>query len=166
MKAAGMADGDLHDQIARLEADIEHFAEGLDRCRKAVLLSKVAIAAGRGLFWLSKDFFDPELKASAEPDAQELYDIRNRLEHSYLKIIEMTPREPRKDDPFHDRLAFSVQRDDFIRKTLRLMKLARAALIYLVLGMHGEEERRKAEKGNPRMVAPMWLNKLDDNWKI
>ncbi|HEX9073710.1 MAG TPA: hypothetical protein VF852_17375 [Pseudolabrys sp.] len=46
MKAAGMADGDLHDQIARLEADIEHFAEGLDRCRKAMLLSKVAIAAG------------------------------------------------------------------------------------------------------------------------
>jgi hypothetical protein len=41
-----MVDDDLHDQIARLEADIEQLAEGLDRCRKAMLLSKVAIAAG------------------------------------------------------------------------------------------------------------------------
>jgi hypothetical protein len=41
-----MADGDLHDQIANLEADIEQLAEGLDRCRKAMMLSKVAIAGG------------------------------------------------------------------------------------------------------------------------
>jgi hypothetical protein len=41
-----MTDGDLSDQIARIEADIEQLAEGLDRCRKAMLLSKVAIAAG------------------------------------------------------------------------------------------------------------------------
>jgi hypothetical protein len=41
-----MTEGDLRDQIAHLEADIEQLAEGLDRCRKAMLLSKVAIAAG------------------------------------------------------------------------------------------------------------------------
>jgi len=41
-----MADGDSSDQIARIEADIEQLAESLDRCRKAMLLSKVAIAAG------------------------------------------------------------------------------------------------------------------------
>ena len=31
-----MTDSDLRDQIARLEADIEQLAEGLDRCRKAM----------------------------------------------------------------------------------------------------------------------------------
>ena len=31
---------------SRLEADIEQLAEGLDRSRKAMVLSKVAIAAG------------------------------------------------------------------------------------------------------------------------
>ena len=41
-----MVDGDLRDQIARLESDIEQLAEGLERCRKAMLLSKGAIAAG------------------------------------------------------------------------------------------------------------------------
>jgi hypothetical protein len=41
-----MADGDLRDQISRLEADIEEFAESIDRSRKVILVSKVAIAAG------------------------------------------------------------------------------------------------------------------------
>jgi hypothetical protein len=41
-----MTDGDLSDQIAPIEADIEQLAEGSDRCRKAMLLSKVAVAAG------------------------------------------------------------------------------------------------------------------------
>jgi hypothetical protein len=45
-KAKGMADGDLRDQIARLEAEIEELAKILEGCRKAMLLSKVAIAAG------------------------------------------------------------------------------------------------------------------------
>jgi hypothetical protein len=41
-----MADGDPRDQIARLEADIEQLAQTLEGCRKAMLLSKVAIGAG------------------------------------------------------------------------------------------------------------------------
>jgi hypothetical protein len=41
-----MADGDLRDQIAGIEADIEQLAKTLDGCRKAMLFSKVAIAAG------------------------------------------------------------------------------------------------------------------------
>ncbi len=41
-----MADGDPHDQIARLETQIDGLAEALDRCRKIALASKVAIVAG------------------------------------------------------------------------------------------------------------------------
>jgi hypothetical protein len=41
-----MADGDLHDEIVRLEAQIEGLTESIERCRKAILVSKVAIAAG------------------------------------------------------------------------------------------------------------------------
>lgn len=42
----GMANCDLPDQIARLEVDIEQLAETLERCRKAMLVAKVAIGAG------------------------------------------------------------------------------------------------------------------------
>ena len=41
-----MADDDLRDQISRIETDIEEYAITLEGCRKAMLLSKVAIAAG------------------------------------------------------------------------------------------------------------------------
>ena len=41
-----MADGDLRDQIASIESDIEQLAQALEVCRKAMALSKMAIAAG------------------------------------------------------------------------------------------------------------------------
>jgi hypothetical protein len=41
-----MIDGDPRDQIAGIEADIDELAKTLDGCRKAMLFSKVAIAAG------------------------------------------------------------------------------------------------------------------------
>ena len=68
MKATDMADGDLHDQIARLEADIEQLAEGLERCRKTMLLAKVAIVAGGALllaYFLGPIRFDPTIVVGA-----------------------------------------------------------------------------------------------------
>ena len=55
-------DGDLSDQISRIESDIERLAKTLDGCRKAMLLSKVAIVAGG--MWILAYFlgairFDP-----------------------------------------------------------------------------------------------------------
>ena len=41
-----MTDGDLHDQISRLEAQIDKLADTIEGCRKIILASKVAIAAG------------------------------------------------------------------------------------------------------------------------
>jgi hypoxanthine-guanine phosphoribosyltransferase len=41
-----MANGDLHEQIARLEVRIEELAEAIDRCRKIILTSKVAMTIG------------------------------------------------------------------------------------------------------------------------
>src|SRR5262245_42675445 len=45
-KGTRMAVGDLRDQIADIEADIDELAKTLDGCRKAMLFSKVAMAAG------------------------------------------------------------------------------------------------------------------------
>ena len=63
-----MAAGNLRDQIARLEADIEELADSLDRCRKAMLLSKIAIAGG-GIcmmaYLLGPIRFDPAIMIGA-----------------------------------------------------------------------------------------------------
>jgi hypothetical protein len=39
-------DGDLHEQILHIEARIEELTDATERCRKIILISKVAIAAG------------------------------------------------------------------------------------------------------------------------
>src|SRR5262245_18195852 len=38
--------GDMHEQILHIEADIEELTDIIERCRKIILISKVAIAAG------------------------------------------------------------------------------------------------------------------------
>ncbi|MGY3235627.1 tetratricopeptide (TPR) repeat protein [Bradyrhizobium sp. USDA 4448] len=118
----------------------------------------------RGLYWLSRDLFDAELQATAEPDAQELYIIRNCLEHSYLKVHEMLIPLTNREDMWLDRLAFSVQREDFFRRTLRVLRLARAALIYLSLGMHHEERQRPSSPNS--LMMPMFLDTWEDEWKF
>jgi hypothetical protein len=47
-----MSDGDLREEIARLEAQIEALAESAERCRKIILFSKAAIVVG-GLLMLA-----------------------------------------------------------------------------------------------------------------
>jgi|SRR6185436_18099646 cell division septum initiation protein DivIVA len=63
-----MADDDLHDQISSLEAQIEEFTEVTESCRKVILVSKVAVAAG-GIWLLAFTFgairFDPMVMMGA-----------------------------------------------------------------------------------------------------
>ena len=50
-----MADDDLRDQILRLEAQIGELTAVIESCRKVILVSKVAIAAG-GIWLLAFTF--------------------------------------------------------------------------------------------------------------
>lgn len=118
----------------------------------------------RGLYWLSKDLFDKKLKTTADPDAQGLYKLRNRLEHSYLKLHDIGSGN-QAGDLFHDRMAHSLGYGEFERRTLRVLKLARAALIYLALGMEREERSRAAQGGTGGLSIPMTMDTFDDDWK-
>ncbi len=126
----------------------------------------------RGLFWLMKDLYDDSQEAgeALEPDAQLLAEIRNHLEHKYLKLhLDLWGGPAKAKDPILkalvDTLARSLYREDFVAKTLRLLKLARAALIYLSLAIHGEE-RERAKLRDPNMIVPpMFLDTWDDDWK-
>lgn len=79
----------------------------------------------RGLFWLSKDLYEDKqgFMEPMEPEAQQLNEIRNHLEHKYLKIHEDLWRgHPPQDDEISrglaDTLAFSVYRNDFRKRRL------------------------------------------------
>ena len=127
----------------------------------------------RGLFWLGKDLYEdaPGFREAMEPEAQELAEVRNHLEHKYLKLHEDFWRGPStKPDEMTksmtDTLSFSIYRYDFELKTLRLLKMARAALIYLALAVHQEEQRRAEERDSDVSVLKMESGVWDDEWKL
>ncbi len=126
----------------------------------------------RGLFWLSKDLLEDkdDFRDSIAPDAQELSKIRNHLEHKYLKLHDEDWSGPlsNKNNEFSgitDTLAHSLYRRDFEAKTLKLIKMARAALIYLSLAIHSEERQRANEKSSNKFIMKMPLDIWEDEWK-
>lgn len=118
----------------------------------------------RGLYWLSKDLSEQgtDFADVIEPDAQNLVKIRNYIEHKYLTLHQMDLVnfiEPETKD-----VTYPVYFQDFTDKTLRLVKLARAALIYLSLGIHIEEKKKHANSGS-KIIGQMPLTAWEDNWK-
>lgn len=104
----------------------------------------------RGLYFLGKDLFDDDFKAVAAPEAQELASIRNQLEHRFLSLQYF----PASQNSTEEHAYISV--DDFQDKTLRLLRLARAALTYLSLTMRDEEERRAMETDRNTVSVPIF----------
>jgi len=124
--------------------------------------------AFRGLFWLSKDLFEDNFINMTEPDAQVLSEIRNHMEHKYLKVHELLLTSRGKNNLIDvgsgDSLAYSIKREDLEIKTLRLLNLSRASLIYLSMGMHQEEKQR--ERRNPSIdTMKIDYDMVDDDLK-
>lgn len=90
----------------------------------------------RGLYFLSKDLFDVDLAEVAEPEAAQLALLRHQVEHRFLSFQ-------------HSDFGYSTEThrimtiDNFQRKTMHLLKMAREALVYVSLAMHREETLRR-----------------------
>jgi hypothetical protein len=124
----------------------------------------------RALFWLAKDLYEKDwgLPASLEPDARDLADIRQHLEHKYLKLhLSEWPGPPAPDDTLAQSLAHtlacSMGRDEFAAKALRILQLARAALLYLACAIN-VQEKQKVRHDQTR-VPIMELPPFEDKWK-
>lgn len=121
----------------------------------------------RGLFWLSKDLYykDVEYREAIDPDSRDMNEMRNHLEHKYVKVQEYFIKRSNANyhDPFEDTLAYSVSRDQFEKMTINILRLARAALIYLSLGINEEELQKDRESSG--MAFPLYLDEYDDEWK-
>jgi len=118
----------------------------------------------RGMFWLAKDLFEEGFQAALEPDARELKTMRDRLEHRYLKLHEgLAPGG--ETGVSIDPIAYSVSDVHFERRTERLLKMVRAAMIYLSLGVHMEEHQRRADLDPSVIVPGLALDVWDDSWK-
>ena len=110
----------------------------------------------RGLFWLAKDVYEDAFRKVTEPDSQALYELRNHLEHKFVgvhddKLVTFAFYPPASASPG----VFNISASDLAARTLCQMKLTRAALTYLVMGIFAEERRREAERGGS--TVPMSL---------
>ena len=96
-----------------------------------------------------------------------LSEIRNHVEHKYLKLhLDLWAGPSSATHPgLVDNLAHSVSKADFEAMTLRLLSLVRAAIIYLSLGVYHEERVRASQRPKDKITPPMFLDTWDDDWK-
>ncbi len=100
----------------------------------------------RGLYFLSKDLFDHDFNDAAEPDAANLAQLRQQLEHRFLRFQSFSTERTTDTHQY-------ISIDDFQNRALRLIKMAREALIYLSLAMHREEKLRKDATSDEKTLS-------------
>lgn len=125
----------------------------------------------RGLYWLSKALHEDGLDEALEPDARQLQGIRQSIDRGYLKLhedffpcLEGDSAEPPSGGQGVP--AMSLNRGAFELKALKVLKLARSAVLYLCLSVHAEQKQHtsSAEDANA-LPAPMTLKALGDAWR-
>lgn len=92
----------------------------------------------RGLYWLSKDLYEKKLDTFIEPQAKEIANIRNYIEHKSFKVVESTKSTKKTES-----VIYEINKDLFIDKTLKVIKLSRSALMYLSFMIYQEESNRE-----------------------
>ena len=104
----------------------------------------------RGLYFLSKDLFDKDFKEVSEPDATDLARLRNQTEHRFLSLQHS---EEGSSTDMHRLISIS----EFQARTLRLLRMAREAVIYLSLAMHHEEAMRAQASAEETRTTGTWV---------
>ena len=115
------------------------------------------------LYWISKDFFE-KYEDSPNPCLKRLSDIRNALEHKYVKIT-LGMFSERIDGDIDD-LALYVSETEMYDITLKLLKIIREAILCLCLCVNIEEQKKKQNLDDINAVMSIQLMEYDDEWKI
>ncbi|WP_422929452.1 LA2681 family HEPN domain-containing protein [Singulisphaera sp. PoT] len=125
----------------------------------------------RGLYWMAKDLHNSgaEFQDATEPDARELDVTRNHAEHKFLAIHDdkWPELEFYRNPPttLPDGAYFAIGRQVLIARSVRVMKLARSALIYLAYAVFIEEMRKRKEKRYHKEVFETKMCYIDDDDK-
>lgn len=114
------------------------------------------------LYSLSEDIFNENARRNASPDAQELHVVRNSLEHRFFKIV-WSRAECDESSMHHDRLSEQMPLDEFQRKAMRVLVMARSAIMYLCLAMHRAEKQR--QETSDGLVMSFGVESIPDRLK-
>jgi hypothetical protein len=126
----------------------------------------------RGLYWLSKDFLsdDDSNLESAEPEAIGIIKTRNYLEHKFLVVHDMlySSKNAKNDNNMYRIIDPSVghrSRHELEETTLKVLKLARGAIIYLALAIHLQEHEKRKRLGGDELIPSIAVDTYEDTWK-
>lgn len=93
----------------------------------------------RGLYWLSRDLFSKELDI-VDPEANDIAKIRNFIEHKSFKVVEWG-----EFGETNDGITLIIEREQFELKCIKVIKLVRAAIMYLAMSVHISEEMKEPD---------------------
>jgi len=95
------------------------------------------------LYWLSCDLFDNEKNGAPNPQEIEIRKMRNAIEHGWLRVAERECSIWDKDSDF----AYLVTPQELQNRTLDLLRLVRAAMLYLTFAIKLNENSKKSSDG-------------------
>ena len=121
----------------------------------------------KAIKWLDRDINEERYQKYLDSDTKLLREIRNHLEHKYLKVIDMGTFEGKVNakNGINDNLAYYIPRDKFNQKAIKLFKLVRSLILYMIFAIQINEviKKKDSKKG---LIMPMYLSTIDDKWKI
>ena len=111
------------------------------------------------LYWTYREFWD--CYGDADPYERDLVNLRNALEHKFVKIHAFPWKRELKleDDNF-----YHLDEKVFEKFTMRLLVLAREALMYLVYAIGINESKKDSENPDSKVVS-LSVFDFDDDWK-
>jgi hypothetical protein len=116
------------------------------------------------IYWISKDFYK-KIGDSPNPQAKRISEIRNALEHKYVKIYWDLLSNVK--DREIDNLALYLSESELMDETLGLLKLIREVLICLSLAVKIEEDKkREAMTETDRVLPQIEIMEYNDEWKL
>lgn len=114
------------------------------------------------LYWIRKDFHSSISERDEDSlviVAHELGKIRREMEHDYLKIFDddiLQSPPDRKVAGLKDSPSYSIGKGELKEAGLQMLRLSRAALIYISLAIHREERKKHEDIEGP--IVPIGGN--------
>lgn len=104
----------------------------------------------RGLYWLAFDIVgdEPEDPDAIAPNARDIYRLRNALEHRCLALKEFEFSKPQS-------IIESTTVDNFRARTLTMLHLAHASILYLSMSVGVEERTKKTKESGIVLPIPL-----------
>lgn len=100
------------------------------------------------LYWIKKDFYNDISKNDEDSIvivAHELKSIRNTVEHDYIKVFDDNlVSSPPDRTWFSDSIYDAIGRSELQKAAMEMLRISRAALIYLSLAIHHEETKKRS----------------------